>query len=419
MDSSTSTHSFNKASGLRSFALALLTAAFTAANFGSATAEELPELSLAEDAVNDVVDKVFGEDCGYGCCVGDHEWRLFHCQPSDLVGAIRGTGKPDGHSRHSLADKHVPAGLMGGHLHDPGEVMIEYKYMNMYMEDNRLGTDTITDAQALAIGQTQFGTNFGGTPTQMTMEMHMIHVMYGLTDNITVYAMPTLLSNTMDHIRGPGNPLPPGTPFTTHISGFGDTSFGALNILYEDEDDSLVLNFGFSVPTGEIDRNTTVPTGGRLVQEFPYPMRLGKGTFNLRPGVTYRKYFCRSSFGMQFQADLPIDENWDNYSLGDEYRLSAWYAYLLKSWLALSYRLEGLWLGNYSGADPDVNPRVISTVRPDMRGGDFINFGYGLMLLAHDGHLLNFEAIHPVYQDVDGIQLERDWQLVISWSKAF
>ncbi|MBM83943.1 MAG: hypothetical protein CMJ78_25590 [Planctomycetaceae bacterium] len=339
---------------------------------------------------------------------------VFHDHASfDLARGIR--------DRHSLADKHAPAGLMGAHVHNKGEVMIEYKYMNMYMEDNRLGETTVTDQDSFALGQA-LGTNNGATPTQMTMEMHMMHIMYGVTDDVTVYLMPMLLSNTMDHLRN--NPFPnpavAGQPFTTHISGFGDMQLGALWRVWEDEcrHEEIVLNLGASVPTGQVDRKTTVPSGGVAVGEFPYPMRLGRGTFNFRPGATYRRFLEDGSFGLQFQADLPVDENWDEYSVGEDYRVNAWYAHLLTEDLAISYRVEGQFVDNYDGADPDVNGAVISTLRPDMRGGDFLNFGYGVMYLAPGGNLINFEVVHPVHQDVDGIQLERDWWFAISWSKT-
>lgn len=344
--------------------------------------------------------------------------RVFHNQTNSFVGFVTGEADPCGYPRQSLADKHAPAGLMGDHVHHQGEFMVEYKYMIMFMEDNRVGTNTVSDRDALTIGQ-QLGTNFGATPTQMTMEMHMVHMMYGLTDDITLYVMPMLLSNTMDHIRGPRNPLPQGTPFTTHISGFGDTILGGLVRIYEGENDSLILNLGGSLPTGELDRVTTVPTGGRVEQEFPYPMRLGSGTFNARPGLTYKRYLPHSSFGLQFQSDLPIGRNWDNYSVGNSYQFNGWYSQLITPWLATSFRVEGLILENFDGADPDVNGRVISTVRPDMRGGEFINFGYGAAILADDGYLLNMEAVQNIYQDLDGIQLERDWTFWVSWSKAW
>jgi len=326
--------------------------------------------------------------------------------------------------RRGFADKHAPAGIMGDHIHDPGEFMVEYKYMNMVMDGNRFGDQRVSDQQALAIGQ-GLGTNFGATPTHMTMEMHMLHLMYGLSENVTVYTMLMFPSITMDHLRNTpfmANPPLAGTTFTTNNSGIGDTVFGALWQACKDDQNELIFNLAFSVPTGDIDRLTRTPTGGRGALEFPYPMRLGSGTFNFRPGVTYKRYMEQGSFGMQLQTDLPLGRNYDGYSVSDEFRLSTWYSHLLTERLALSFRVENLWRSNFDGADRDVmttNPRVISTNDPNMRGGYWLNFGYGASLLVGDGHLLNVEITHPIYQDLEGIQLETDLTLAASWSKAF
>ncbi|MCA9071568.1 MAG: hypothetical protein KDA84_21730 [Planctomycetaceae bacterium] len=73
---------------------------------------------------------------------------------------------------------------------------------------------------------------------------------------------------------------------------------------------------------------------------------------------------------------------------------------------------------NFDGRDPQRNGRAIGTNRPEMRGGEFIDFAYGASILAKDGHLLSVEAVQNIYQDLDGIQRERDWTLWASWSKA-
>ncbi|MEK6238305.1 MAG: hypothetical protein N2C14_26615 [Planctomycetales bacterium] len=322
--------------------------------------------------------------------------------------------------RHSKADKHAPAGLMGDHVHGQGEFMVEYKYMNMYMDDNRAGTTTLSDAAAFGFA----GTNNLFTPTQMTMEMHMIHLMYGLTDDVTLYTMVTLTSLTMDHQRNPNFPLfPANSFFTTHNSGFDDTNFGALWRVYEGDTDVLIVNLAYSVPTGDLTRRSTAPFAGfspplPVSGELPYPMRRGSGTFDARPGITYKSYFDAGSFGAQFQTDLPVGRNFDGYSVGEEYRLNAWYSALAADWLSFSFRVESLWRENYDGADADLPQPAISTARPDMRGGSWINLGYGAALLWK-GHLLNMEIVQPVYQDLDGIQLETDWTFFTSWSKGF
>ena len=326
-------------------------------------------------------------------------------------------------SRKSLADKHAPAGIMGDHLHGRGEWMVEYKYMNMYMEDNRIGKDTVADTTALGVPPTSAPpgpgvsvdgilTNRGATPTQMTMEMHMIHVMYGASEDVTLYTMLMLPSLTMDHLR------PNLTEFTTHNSGFGDTSFGTLLRLFSDDDEDLIFNLGCSVPTGEIFRQTTVPTGGASFQPLPYPMRLGSGTFHFRPGLTYKKFCDCWSYGMQFQTDLPIGRNYRDYSLGEEYRWNSWVSVLLTENWSVSWRGEHLWRTDIDGADPQTPDALISTNVESFRGGYWYRMGFGTQAMVESNYF-NVEIVPTLHQDLNGIQLETDFAVIGSWSRAF
>ncbi|QDV26385.1 transporter [Aureliella helgolandensis] len=317
------------------------------------------------------------------------------------------------------ADKHAPASLMGDHVHKPGEWMVEYKYMNMYMNGNRVGDQRLSDQDAILWGATSDPvTNRGASPTEMTHEMHMLHLMRGYTENVTLYAMIMMPSITMDHIRGPMNPAGAGTFFTTHNSGFGDTSFGALVRLYYDDDDDVILNLGGSAPTGRIFRISSLPTDGAMEQPLPYPMRLGSGTFNAKPGITWKRYFDFGSFGTQFQTDLPIGHNYRGYSVSDEFRLNNWYSHLLTENLSTSIRVENLWRTNYGGADPMAPDGLISTNVESFRGGYSLNLGLGCAALLN-AHLLNVEFVPTLYQNLNGIQLETDWTMAASWSKSF
>ncbi|KAA5540080.1 transporter [Roseiconus nitratireducens] len=334
-----------------------------------------------------------------------------------FVGATTAWGDDSG--RKGLADKHGPAGIMGDHLHEQGEWMVEYRYMNMYMDDNRVGETTLSDSQAIAYGATSNPiTNRGATPTQMTMEMHMVHVMYGASDDVTLYTMLMLPSLTMDHLRGPANPAGPGTDFTTHNSGFGDTTLGALIRLYSTERCDWILNLGASVPTGDIYRTSSAPTGGLVSQPLPYPMRLGSGTFNARPGMTVKYFADWWSWGGQIQTDLPIGKNYRDYQVGSEVRLNTWTQYLLTDQVALSWRGEHVWRDNYDGADPDTPDALISTNVESFRGGYWYNMGFGAQAMWR-GNYFNAEIVPTLGQDLNGIQLETDYSIIASWSRAF
>lgn len=342
-----------------------------------------------------------------------HPDEIFHDPPPKLHHDHRSL-------RRSKADRFAPAGISNAHVHAQGEWMAEYKYLVTFQEDNRAGSSTIDDLATIPYTHDGITTNFGASPTQMTAEMHQIRLMYGVSDDLTIYTVMNFPVLTMDHIRGPGNPTGggPGSAFTTHTSGIGDTQFGALGNLIDSEHDDLIINVGFSVPTGDIFDTSANSTAGLLELPLEYPMRKGSGTFNARPGITYRHFEECSSFGVQYQGDHPIGENYRDYSVGDIYRLNAWYSHLVGENIALSLRIENLWRSNYDGADPQTPDALISTNVESFRGGYFLNVGAGVAIM-HQGHLLNVELIPTVYQNLEGIQLETDWSLVASWSSTF
>ena len=147
-------------------------------------------------------------------------------------------------------------------------------------------------------------------------------------------------------------------------------------------------------------------------------MRLGSGTFNARPGFTYKKYLDSGSLGVQLQTDIPVGRNYRGYSVSDEYRLNCWTSILLTDNWALSLRGENLWKSNFDGSDIATPDLVVSTNVESFRGGYWFNIGAGTQFM-HKGHYFSAEVIPSVYQDVDGIQLETDYSVIGSWSKSW
>lgn len=311
--------------------------------------------------------------------------------------------------KHDRPDSHAPAGVMFDHVHHKGEFMFEYKFMDMYMDGNRFGTTDVSDVQALDVT----GIPFMATPTRMWMNMHMIHLMYGLTDNITLLVMPTINEMTMDHLRRNG------TRFRTANDGIGDTVLGANMMLHETATTELMCNLACSVPTGQINDTTNAASPMGMTTLLPYPMRVGTGTFNFMPGITFKKYWEKASMGAQFESFLPVGENYRDYSVGEQFSLNWWGAYRPIKPLAFTFRTQAYWATNYNGADPDLNPNMISTANPDMRGGFWFNLGWGAIYRFKRGARLNVEWVLPVAQDLDGVQLKTNYMLFASWSKAF
>jgi hypothetical protein len=331
----------------------------------------------------------------------------------------------------SKAFSHAPIGVMGDHLHKKGEFMLSYRYMYMDMEGSRIGTNSVTPEQIVTTVPNQFFGTPGQpptlrvVPTRMSMEMHMLGAMYAPSDNVTLMVMGMYGTRDMDHITFQGGM---GTTelgeFTTRSSDFGDTKVAALIRLHDDETHKLHFNAGISIPTGSITEEDQIltPMGGTPTVRLPYPMQLGSGTWDLEPGITYNGFGHKWAWGAQARASIRLGDNSENYSLGDRYEGTAWLSYLFTDAVSASFRVKGATQGTIEGADPLIVAPV-QTAQTDFQGGERIDLLGGLNFLVTDGflkgHRLAVEAGFPVYQNLNGPQLETDFVLTVGWQKAF
>jgi hypothetical protein len=315
----------------------------------------------------------------------------------------------DEHVHHATHDHfgNEPIGVMGAHSHTTGDWMFSYRAMRMEMDGNRDGSSRISTGDVFAEG-------FMIAPTNMTMDMHMFGTMYGVNDDLTVMLMAPYIDMEMDHVTGMG------VKFTTETDGIGDVKLSSIFRLKQWGNHQLNLNAGISVPTGSIDEKDDTPMGSN--QHLPYPMQLGSGTWDLIPGLTYTGHHSDLSWGAQGVAVVRIDENDNDYTLGDRFHASGWVA---KDWIpefSSSLRVNGQWWGNIDGSDkklPMLAPTMVPTADPDLRGGRRFDLLVGAAFKPSSGFFkgqrVALEYGQPVYQNLDGPQLETDWTLTLGW----
>lgn len=306
-----------------------------------------------------------------------------------------------------------PIGVMGAHSHHEGGWMLSYRFMRMDMEGNRDGTDSVSTPLP----------GFMVSPLKMTMGMHMLGGMYGVSDDLTLMVMAPILDISMDHRINMGPMM--NTEFTTEADGVGDAKFSAIYDISNNGQQSLLLNMGLSLPTGSIDEKGVTPmTMGADVQ-MPYPMQLGSGTYDLLPGITWLNNINGSQLGVQARATLRMGDNDNGYTLGDRYMLTSWYSHEVTQAFSSSVRVLAESWGNIDGIDDQLNPMaptVVPTARTDLRGGQRVDLLVGVSwdTGGHlSGHRLAAEVGAPVYQDLDGPQLETDLVFTLGWQGSF
>lgn len=334
---------------------------------------------------------------------------------------------------HSTASDHAPIGVMADHRHGKGEIMFSYRYMRMVMDGSRIGTDSVTPEEIVTTVPNVFAGTPGQpptlrvVPTDMTMDMHMFGVMYGLTDRVTLMGMTSYVRNEMDHITFAGGM---GTDvlgeFTTSSDGIGDTIVGAIIGLDNGEKAhrQINLNLGFSLPTGRIgfEDEVLAPNGMTPTLRLPYPMQIGSGTIDFKPGLTARDRFGDISIGGQLMGTIRLGENGAGYTRGSIGEFSTWVAYEPRPWVSVSGRLLGRKVGQIDGFDPLIVAPV-QTANPDFQGGETLEALFGVNLLGQTGytrgHRLAFEFGFPLVRDLNGPQLETDYMFTLGWQRAF
>lgn len=305
----------------------------------------------------------------------------------------------------SRADGHAPIGVMGDHVHREGKAMLSYRYGYMEMDGNLNGTSRVSTQDVLQ--------DFMVVPVEMTTERHMLGAMFAANDTLTLMAMVPYVSKSMDHITRRGS------TFTTEADGLGDLTLGGLVSLVSSPETHVHLNLGISLPTGDIDAKDQTPMGNAVL---PYPMQLGSGTYDLLTGITATGHRDRVSFGGQANATIRMDENDRDYTLGHAGSVTTWASYSLNQQTSASLRLVYRGWGDIDGADAALNPRMVQTADPDRQGGERLELGFGINLLgtgAVKGHRLALEVLLPIYQDLNGPQLESEIMTVVGWQKAF
>ncbi len=330
---------------------------------------------------------------------------------------------------HNQEHNHsVPTNIMGDHTHNKGEWMISYNASKMHMQGNLSGSNSISPETIVTTISNPNAppATLRVVPTKMDMNMHMFGAMYGLTDKVTLMAMAMYAQKNMDHITFAGMA---GTTvlgnFTTNSSGFGDSSLRAIYNIHNAPNHKVNLSLGISAPTGSIkeEDNVLTPTGAISRLRLPYAMQLGSGTWDALAGLTYTGHKGKVSWGAQYQATLRLeDENSQGYQLGDKHILTGWGGYKLSKELSgnifTSYEKQG----KIKGSDALITAPV-QTANPDNYGGDIIEIGAGFSYKPDfykiKGIELKTQISAPIYQDLNGVQMDRNWSIATRISYKF
>ena len=256
------------------------------------------------------------------------------------------------HGRHgdqgTMGMQHGQGGAdddqMMGHGHGKGMWMFEYEFMGMHMEGLLDGTDSVDsrDISGALPGMPPIKDptkDYMMSPTEMRMDMHMLMLMYGLTDKISIMGMLSYLDNEMDMVMH----MPAMDMYgDMSASGLGDTILEGQYGIHK----KWTASLGLSIPTGSIDEKVTMvmqaPSGMSTPpnrMQAPYGMQLGTGTFDLIPKIEYADASGKWGWNCEALYIYHIGENDNDYTWGNYFELSGLAQYALSNNFKLSGRL--------------------------------------------------------------------------------
>jgi hypothetical protein len=331
----------------------------------------------------------------------------------------------------------MPLNIPGGGVPETKEFRFKISPVFMRMEGLRDGTSSIDPNSLLGmpVMMGQPTGKFMAVPENMDMSMFNLALGYSFTDDFFAGVMGMYQINRMD-MRF--NAMMQGTTglagYTMESNGFRDTMLMTKYRLFTDDPliptSQMSLLLGLNLPTGSIDeRNTTHPLAMRQKELLPYGMQLGSGTFDPVLGLLYQGSSSPWWWGINGTYTGRWYDNDRDYRLGDHYRLDAYLMYQLRYDWVFEFQLNGEWQGRIRGEADESRTGASGHAVQGNPGSPFMtplwdtsNYG-GTNLFATVGlqwqpapmHILNLQVGLPLYRNLNGPQLEKDWRIQFTW----
>jgi len=331
----------------------------------------------------------------------------------------------------------MPMNIPGGGIPETYEFRLKVSPMYMRMDGLRDGTDSISSKSLLGMpvmGGIPTG-KFMAVPSDMDMRMMNVTAGYSFSDNFFAGVMLMYKDNSMDMLFNSMMQTVTGQEgYAMESSGIADTMLMAKYRLYADDPliprSQVSLLFGLSIPTGSInEKNREHPLAMRQGEQLPYSMQLGSGTFDPTIGVLYQGSSSPWWWGVNGSYTARLYDNDRDYRPGNELRIDTYGMYQLRHDFLVQGQLNAKYQGKIQGemdeavtaesgrttpGDP-ASPYMSPLWDPDNYGGRQLLLTLGFQWQPIPLHIVDFSVGVPVYQDLNGPQLEESYRVMLTW----
>ncbi|MGO9380358.1 MAG: nitrous oxide reductase accessory protein NosL [Dissulfurispiraceae bacterium] len=295
------------------------------------------------------------------------------------------------------------------HVHPAGMWMVDYDFMHTAFQGLRAGTHNVNLSEVGWMRGTSY--NYMMIPQSMTMDMHMVMVMYGITDRLTVMAMTSYQAMQMKMMMDMGPMMGTFSSPPMSTSGVGDSELRAMYKV----NDYLVGSLGLSLPTGDVTQAVNIMG---MSFRAPYDMQNGSGTYDLKPALTYNGLSddAQWNWGAQAQYTWHTGENDQGWRYGNSFKATGWLQRALGPFtgsLRLAYSDTTRIVGQDSQIQQILNPMTgapMPDADPNNYGGTQLDGLLGVSY-QHGPFSVGVEGGIPLYQNLNGLQLKTSWTL--------
>jgi len=320
----------------------------------------------------------------------------------------------------------APLGVFGVDMPAAGKLTFSVGALFWNLSHSLLGTQGVSSQQLAATVPWYWSPTTSKLrliPQNIAIASGGVSLCYGVTKDISIFVATGMIEKNLDMLtfKGASGITPLGMSFTG-TDGMTDSVLAGFWRVYQDPINRIQINLGMSFPTGGTNNTFTLlqPNGTYATSRAFYSMQPGSGTFDLMPGIVYAGALERWSWGLSYRARLPLGVNPEGWMYGDLHEFTGWGGYSWTPSLTTTIRVSGSLQGPIIGADPLVvgkapaaNPTFYGGQRIELFGGATI----GGKIIGVDALSMLVEAGIPVYQNLNGPLLSKNWQasVVLRW----
>ena len=299
--------------------------------------------------------------------------------------------------------ENAPIGVIADHGYKAGDIMFSQRGTVIGLQALQSGTNTIIDT-------TDVLKDYMLAPKSLITSTQMFSATYAPHDHITLMVIMNYherymqMEGSLQH-QG-GHHKNPVRIYDIDSKGFGDIKFDTLLTLLKKGHLTLIGNIGVSLPAGSIAE--TGDDGWVL----PYPMQLGSGSYEARPGITLFGTKEDWSYGSQLLSSLPLNQNARKYWHGNTFTVTAWSTQRVNNWFQFGGRLLFSHKAAFSSSNPELNQNISPIHQIDSQGSTQLDIAISTDFMIPtptrgplQRNRLAFEIQIPVYQNLKGIQL--------------